>query len=194
MTKPSIGYVLKAAVIIAAVLLTVSVRATLQDRSARQQPGALLPSGHAITPVAVQNAVQLHLNPGLSAYPDFVAGQAVRSTLSPDGTTLAVLTAGQNSLYKADGTVDVPNSTQYVFLYDVQGENKRSPALKQVLKQTNAHVGLAFAPDGGTLYATAEVTTPCTSTRAAAAASAARASIPWVTTSRAPPGPRGRRV
>src|SRR6185295_20376927 len=51
-------------------------------------------------------------------------------------------------------TVDAPNSTQYVFLYDVHGDNKRSPALLQVLKQTNAHVGLAFAPDGGTLYAT----------------------------------------
>ena len=90
----------------------------------------------------------------MPAYPDFVAGQAVRSTLSPDGATLAVITAGQNSLYKADGTVDTPNSTQYVFLYDVRGEHKRSPALLQVLKQTNAHVGLVFAPDGGTLYAT----------------------------------------
>jgi YVTN family beta-propeller protein len=154
MTKRSIGYVLKAAVVILAVLLTVSVRATLQDRLARRQQGALLPSGHAITPSAVQNAVQLYLNPGLPAYPDFVAGEAVRSTLSPDGTTLAVLTAGHNSLYKADGTVDVPNSTQYVFLYDVQGEHKRSPVLMHVLKQTNAHVGLVFAPDGGTLYAT----------------------------------------
>ena len=101
MTRRSIGYVLKAGVVVAAVLLTVSVRATLQDRCGRRQQGALLPSGHAITPVAVQNAVQLYLNPGLAAYPDFVAGQAVRSTLSPDGTTLAVITAGQNSLYKA---------------------------------------------------------------------------------------------
>jgi YVTN family beta-propeller protein len=154
MTRPSIGFVLKAGVFVAAVFLTVSVRATLQDRGDLRQQGAVLPSGHTITPVAVQNAVQLSLNPGLPAYPDFVAGQAVRSALSPDGTTLAVITAGQNSLYKADGTVDAPNSTQYVFLYDVQGDHKQSPALLQVLKQTNAHVGLAFAPDGDTLYAT----------------------------------------
>jgi hypothetical protein len=93
MKNRSIGYVLKAAVLIGAVLLTVSVRATLQDRSAGRQPGALLPSGHAITPAAAQHAVQLYLNPGLTAYPDFVAGQAVRSTLSPDGATLAVITA-----------------------------------------------------------------------------------------------------
>src|SRR5262249_29526531 len=29
-----------------------------------------------------------------------------------------------------------------------------SPALKQVIQQTNAHVGLVLSPDGGTLYAT----------------------------------------
>ena len=76
---------------------------------------------------------------------------AVRSRLSPDGETLAILTAGQNSLYKPDGTVDVPNSTQYIFLYDVTRPSQ--PSLKQVIKQVNAHVGLAFSPDGNTLYA-----------------------------------------
>ena len=135
MAKPSIESVLKAGVVVAAVLLTVSVRATLQDRWAPRQQGALLPSGHTITPVAVQSAVQLYLNPGLPDYPDFVAGEGVRSALSPDGATLAVITAGQNSLYKADGTVDAPNSTQYIFLYDVQGEHKRSPALLQARRR-----------------------------------------------------------
>src|SRR6187549_1966908 len=89
MPRQSIGFVLKAGVFVAVALLTVSVRATLQDRGDRRQAGALLPSGHTITPAAVQNAVQLFLNPGLPAYPDFVAGQGVRSALSPDGTTLA---------------------------------------------------------------------------------------------------------
>ena len=154
MTTRSIGYMLKAGVFIATIFLTVSLRATLQDRWGSPRQGALLPSGHAITPDAVQNAVQQYLNPGLPEYPDFVAGQAVRSALSPDGTTLAVFTAGHNSLYKADGTVDAPNSTQYIFLYDVRGDRKQSPVLAQVLKQTNAHVGLAFAPDGQALYAT----------------------------------------
>jgi DNA-binding beta-propeller fold protein YncE len=110
-------------------------------------------TGQYITPMAMDDAVQLYLNPGLAAYPDFIAGEGVRSQLSPDGTTLAVLTAGQNSLYRPDGTVDAPNSTQYIFLYDVQGANKARPALKQVLKQVNSHVGLVFSPDGTTLYA-----------------------------------------
>lgn len=114
---------------------------------------AQLPSGQYITPTAMRDAVQQPLNPGLPAYPDFVAGMAVRSQLSPDGSTLAVLTAGHNSLYRPDGTVDTASSTQYIFLYDVQGANAAVPKLTQVLKQTNAHVGLVFSPDGQTLYA-----------------------------------------
>src|SRR5262249_17643408 len=101
---------------------------------------------------AIDGAVQQNLNPQLPAYPDFVAGEAVRSQLSPDGATLAVLTAGQNSLYKPDGTLDTPNSTQFVFLYDVSGANRANPVWKQAIPQPNAHVGLMFSPDGNTLY------------------------------------------
>jgi len=114
-----------------------------------------LPTGQYVTPTApLTNAVQQDLNPGLPAYPKFVAGEAVRSQLSPDGTTLAIITAGQNTLYDTTGTVDKPNSTQYIFLYNVTGANKTSPQLIQVIKQTNAHIGLVWSPDGNTLYGT----------------------------------------
>ncbi len=103
-----------------------------------------LATGQNITPTALPGSVQQLLNPGLPQYPSFVAGEAVRSRLSPDGTTLAVLCAGQNSLDDAAGNLDVANSTQYIFLYDVSGSHKRSPALTQVIKQTNSHVGLVF--------------------------------------------------
>src|SRR5215467_1051032 len=115
--------------------------------------GQRLATGQFITPTFLRGAVQQSLNPGLPAYPNFVAGEAVRSQLSPDGTTLAVLTAGQNSLVKPDGTTDTANSTQYIFIYNVAGANKAQPMLKQVIKQTNAHVGLVFSPDGKKLYA-----------------------------------------
>src|SRR5262249_20630562 len=42
---------------------------------------------------------------------------------------------------------------QYIFLYNVAGANKARPVLSQVIKQSNAHVGLVFSPDGNTLYA-----------------------------------------
>jgi YVTN family beta-propeller protein len=119
--------------------------------------------GLFITPTALPNAVQQLLNPGLSNYPNFVAGEAVKAVVSPDGKTLAVLTAGMNSLYFPNvgepstnptiGQVDKTASTQFLFLYDISGANKTSPVLKQVIQQTNAHVGLVWAPSGQTLYA-----------------------------------------
>jgi YVTN family beta-propeller protein len=115
---------------------------------------SVLPSGQSITPLAVPGAVVQSLNPGLPAYPNFVAGMALKSQLSPDGNTLAVLCAGHNSLVNSTGTaVDAANSTQYIFIYDVSGVHKANPVLTQVLRQGNAHVGLAFAPDGNTIFA-----------------------------------------
>src|SRR5438552_1409499 len=112
-----------------------------------------LATGQYVTPHALRGAVQQFLNPGLPAYPNFIAGEAVRSRLSPDGATLAVLCAGQNALDKPDGTADTAASTQFIFLYDVSGPHRAAPKLIQVLKQTNAHVGLVFSPDGNSLYA-----------------------------------------
>jgi DNA-binding beta-propeller fold protein YncE len=131
-----------------AVVLSLQARAGAPNAMPLQ-----LATGQFITPTAPRGAVQQFLNPGLPAYPGFIAGEAVRSQLSPDGRTLAVLCAGMNSLYKPDGTTDTVNSTQFIFLYDVSGTHREAPALTQVLKQTNAHVGLVFSPDGRTLYA-----------------------------------------
>ena len=122
------------------------------------------PPGLYITPTALDHAVQQVLNPGLANYPNFVAGEAVKAVVSPDGKTLAILTAGMNSLYFPNvgepstnpsiGQVDKTASTQFLFLYDISGANKTSPALKQVIQQLNAYVGLVWAPNSQTIYAT----------------------------------------
>src|SRR5215469_7070920 len=121
------------------------------------------PPGLFITPTALPHAVQQVLNPGLTNYPNFVAGEAIKASVSPDGKTLAILTAGQNSLYFPNsgepgpssnvGHLDTAASTQFLFLYDISGGNKTSPALKQVIQQPNAHAGLVWSPDSQTLYA-----------------------------------------
>jgi len=104
-----------------------------------------LATGQYITPTALRGSTQQFLNPQLPAYPSFVAGEAVRSQLSPDGTTLAILCAGQNSLDDAAGNLDVANSTQYIFLYDVSGSHKQAPVLTQVIQQTNAHARKGYS-------------------------------------------------
>ena len=129
MAKRSLQQILKLTALTSVTLLALSARAGLQERTNDQQQalsdprdrdddrhdredndrgrhhGLLrLPTGQYVSPTAIEDAVQEYLNPGLTGYPNFIAGEAVRSQLSPDGTTLAVLTAGQNSLYKPDGS------------------------------------------------------------------------------------------
>jgi DNA-binding beta-propeller fold protein YncE len=133
---------------------TVTLSRSMHAQSQTVDPPALqTAAGQYITPTALLGSVQQLLNPGLPAYPDFVAGEAVRSQLSPDGKTLAILCAGMNSLVLPDGTTDTANSTQFIFFYDVSGSNKQKPLLTQVIQQKNSHVGLVFSPDGSTLYA-----------------------------------------
>jgi DNA-binding beta-propeller fold protein YncE len=150
--KPTLRSLFELAIVASAVQMAPLAHADDQDRS-RSLP-MQIPSGQYVTPTYIRNSVQQFLNPQLAAYPDFVAGEAVKSQLSPDGKTLAVICAGHNSLYKPDGTVDTAASTQFIFLYNVAGKNKSKPVLSQVIQQTNAHVGLVFAPDGNTLWAT----------------------------------------
>src|SRR5690349_173647 len=119
--KPTFANLLGCAIAATAVQVAPLAHADSQDRS-RALP-IQIPSGQYITPTYLRGAVQQFLNPQLPAYPNFVAGEAVKSQLSPDGKTLAVISAGQNSLYEPDGTVDTAASTQFIFIYNVAGKN-----------------------------------------------------------------------
>ena len=152
--------VLACTILVFASLANAQRGAKLDDDDDQKSP---TPPGLYITPTALANAVQQDLNPGLTNHPDFVAGEAVKAVVSPDGKTLAILTAGMNSLYYPNtdaniangliGKVDTAASTQFLFLFDISGTNKSKPALKQVIQQLNAHVGLVWAPNSQTLYA-----------------------------------------
>ncbi|MDR0480214.1 MAG: beta-propeller fold lactonase family protein [Burkholderiaceae bacterium] len=114
----------------------------------------MLPYGLGITPQAIPGAVQQLLNPHIAANPNWVVSEAVKAQLSPDDNTLAVITAGYNTLYNT-GTevVDTASSTQYIFIYDVSGANKSNPKFIQAIPQINAFVGLAWNGNT-TLYGT----------------------------------------
>src|SRR5215472_11513684 len=143
---------LRKLVILAWAVLVFAGLANAQPNDADREKSAT-PPGLFITPKALDHAVQQVLNPGLTNYPNFIAGEAVKAVVSPDGMTLAVLTAGMNSLFDSTGNVDTTASTQFLFLYDISGAKQKKPALKQVIQQLNAHVGLVWAPNGQTLYA-----------------------------------------
>jgi DNA-binding beta-propeller fold protein YncE len=152
---------LKASLLVSTILVASCIVYGQNSTADNNGDGALpTPPGLYVTPTApLTNATQQQLNPGLTNYPDYIAGEAVKAVVSPDGKTLAILTAGFNSLYKAyvpgtPATVDTAASTQFIFVYDVSGHDKSKPVLKQVIQQLNSHVGLVWAPNSQTLYAT----------------------------------------
>lgn len=108
-----------------------------------------LPDGQTITPTAAPGSTFSALNPGLADFPDFVAGQAVTTAVSPDGKTLLVLTSGYNQNFDAKGTLVADASNEYVFVFDIsQGHAKQ----RQVIPVPNTFSGMAFSPDGRRFY------------------------------------------
>ena len=91
----------------------------------------------------------ISLNPGLADYPDFTAGQAVTTAVSPDGATLLVLTSGFNRNIDATGKVIPADSSEYVFVFDITSGR---PVQKEVIQIPNTYSGIAFSPDGARFY------------------------------------------
>ena len=63
-------------------------------------------TGQQISPLAVEGSKFENLNPDLADNPNWLAGQAVTSVVSPDKKTLLVLTSGYNRVFRSDGTPD----------------------------------------------------------------------------------------
>jgi hypothetical protein len=77
-------FTLLTAMVIAALAVALSLRVRAQSADPANV-AAFQTARQYITPTAMRGAVQQLLNPGVPAYPNFVAGEAVRSQLSPDG-------------------------------------------------------------------------------------------------------------
>ncbi|MFL5254522.1 MAG: WD40 repeat domain-containing protein, partial [Rhodopila sp.] len=144
-------------VLLSATLLGVSPGAwadgAIPDANSGQVP---LPTGQFITPTfatgssfSVLSPDIREYTPSVGNYPNFHPDGAIASTLSPDGKTLAVMTSGYNTLDDKQGNL-LGNGAEFVILYDVS--SPRAPAKKQTLRPPNTFVGLAFSPDGKTLY------------------------------------------
>src|SRR5262249_39167281 len=106
-------------------------------------------SGQHISPTAPSGTRFQPLNPGLADQPDYLAGQAVTSLVSPNGGTMLVLTSGYNILNSANGQRIPADSTQFVFVYDI---SKGHPEQKQVIPVENTYSGIVFDPSGTSFY------------------------------------------
>src|SRR5262245_23856689 len=80
---------------------------------ARASDPIRLPNRLPVPRNAAQRSVLTALNPGMPGRRDVTMGQAVTSALSPDGTTLLVLTSG----YNREGN---QRFDEYVFVFDVR--------------------------------------------------------------------------
>jgi len=112
--------------------------------------------GQQITPLAAPGSTFEALNPGLADKPDWLAGQAVTTVLSPDHKTMLILTSGYNRVYKTNDVQDAlgtyfnwPDSKEYVFVYDI---SNGAPIKKQVVQIPNTYNGIAFDPSGNAFY------------------------------------------
>ena len=108
-----------------------------------------LPTGKLITPLASPSSELRFLNPGLSDFPDFLAGQALSTVLSPDAKTLLVLTSGFNRINDSQGKTIPAGSREYVFVFDV---SRGRPTQKQVVQIPNTFAGICFSSDGNNFY------------------------------------------
>jgi YVTN family beta-propeller protein len=108
-----------------------------------------LPTGAVMTPDATPGSRLFDLDPRLPEAPGLRAGNAVATALSPDGSTLLVLTSGFNRTYDTRGKLLPAASGEYVFVYDVFLD---TPRQIQVVGVPNSFGGLAFHPSGNRFY------------------------------------------
>ncbi|MGD0015274.1 MAG: bifunctional YncE family protein/alkaline phosphatase family protein, partial [Bryobacteraceae bacterium] len=123
---------------------------------AQAQPDiqALPNMGQQITPLAPPDSRFESLNPDLADRPDWLAGQAATSVVSPDRKTLLVLTSGYNRVFALGVPPppypwSAPDSNEYVFIYDI---STPAPVKTQVVQIANSYHGMVFDPSGTAFY------------------------------------------
>src|SRR5580765_4479028 len=108
-----------------------------------------LPTGQTITPLAAPGSRFDPLALDLPTIGHAVAGQAVTTAITADGTTLFVLTSGYNLWRDKSGAKILDASTEHLFIYDITGG---TPVFRQALPIPNAFGGLALSPHDSAVY------------------------------------------
>lgn len=100
-----------------------------------------------ITPLAPAGSQFQQLNPDLPDNPAWLATHAATTAVSPDGSTMLVLTSGYNRVFDQGSnsltTFYPADSSEYVFVYDI---SSGAPIKKQVLPVPITYFGIAWDP------------------------------------------------
>jgi len=138
-----------------AAVLTVTFTLSNALSQVQPQPIPLPNTGQQITPLAPPDSRFVTLNPRLPDHPNWLAGRAATTVVSPDHNTLLVLTSGYNRVYtEGESTPPYPwygpDSNEYVFIYDI---SRQVPSYTpQVLQIPNSYHGIVFDPSGRHFY------------------------------------------
>ncbi len=113
----------------------------------------ILSTNQRITPLAPRGASFEPLNPGLADNPSYTVGQAVSTTISPDGKTLLVLTSGYNLFNFTTGTnagnANPTDSTEWIFVFDI---STGKAIQKQTISVPNTYNGITWGPTGAEFF------------------------------------------
>ncbi|HTX34459.1 MAG TPA: hypothetical protein VME43_05530, partial [Bryobacteraceae bacterium] len=109
MNREARNCIARRAVMLAFLSIAGGVLALAQNQppAAGEYPLPIPNTGQQINPFAPTSSQFVWLNPGLPSRPNWYAGQAATSVVSPDNQTLLVLTTGYNRVY----TLGVPSGS-----------------------------------------------------------------------------------
>ena len=135
---------------------SVSVPVTITVYNA---PQAVPNMSQSITPLATTGSNFQFLDTGMLvtdpydpqvAPVEWMAGQAVSTSISPDNKTLLVLTSGFNRVYQGPFPLFDPlMSNEYIFIFDI---TNHSPVFKQAVPIPNAYHGIVWDPSSTAFY------------------------------------------
>jgi DNA-binding beta-propeller fold protein YncE len=122
-------------------------------------PQAIPNMAQLITPLAATGSSFQALDTGMVVTDSFnpqvaprewLAGQGVTTSISPDGNTLLVLTSGYNRVFQGPFPLFDPlYSSEYIFVFDI---TNHAPVFKQAIPIPNAYHGIAWDPSGTAFY------------------------------------------
>jgi len=122
-------------------------------------PQAVPNVGQSITPLATTGSSFQFLDTGMVITDPFdaqvppvewLAGYGASTAVSPDGTTLLVLTSGYNRVFQGPFPLFDPlYSSEYVFIYNIQSG---APVFEQAVTIPNTYHGIVWDPSGTAFY------------------------------------------